>query len=275
MTTIFSARDQGAGIRRLPGPNLRIGPTSVPIFRVLALGGVGLGVLIGIAQSVRLGASPWTALAVGTFGAVGSLLVMIFRAYRGSSDWVWHEHELVVLVVAGAVGIWVGRPLAVLDVTVTALLVILAVGRIGCLLAGCCHGREVKSSGWAVHYGPTHVCGGLPPQLIGVPLAPIQLFESAGALVLAVGAFTIPGLPPGAVLVAGLGARATLRIVLESYRGDRRRPDGLGLSTPQGWAVAMAVCLLLASAASAVPVGAWTAIPLLTGVALVGRLHRS
>jgi prolipoprotein diacylglyceryltransferase len=183
---------------------------------------------------------------------------------------VWHEHEVVVLTVAVAVGFGVGQPLRLLDVCGTGLLFVLTLGRVGCLLAGCCHGRRVTRSWGAVCYGSRHARAGLPAHLVGVALAPVQLVEAAGALLLAVGSVAVDVLPPGALFVAAIAGRAGLRLVVELWRGDHGWWSRLGLSTPQLWASGTAAALLVASAGRAVPVGLWTAVPALAAALAVG-----
>jgi phosphatidylglycerol:prolipoprotein diacylglycerol transferase len=46
-----------------------------------------------------------------------------------------------------------------------------AFGRIGCLMYGCCYGRECRFS-WAIHFPPDHVTH-------GIPVHPTQIYDSA------------------------------------------------------------------------------------------------
>ncbi|GIG21496.1 hypothetical protein Cch01nite_22200 [Cellulomonas chitinilytica] len=274
----------------MPGPDIHVGRTTVPAYRVLALGGLVLGVATALTCAGRSGTPPAAVLVMALAGALGSVAVMVVRAARGSADWVWHEHEAVVLVAALVVGIGFGGPLGLLDAAQTGLLVVLGVGRVGCLVAGCCYGRPVAGSRPGVCYGPGHARAGFPAALVGTRLAPVQAAEAAGALVLATLALaslalatlpvgtlpvailpvaTLPlatgtapghGLPAGAVLVAALGSRACLRLVVETWRGDHPTP-ALWLSVPQWWCVGTAILVLLLSSAGALPVGAWTVAP--------------
>ena len=95
---------------------------------------------------------------------------------------------------------------------------------------------------------------GSPLSLVGVALVPVQLVEAVGALLLAIVALAV-SLPPGAILVAALGARAALRTGLEPWRGDHAALGPLQLSTPQCWAAATAATLLVLSAVGVLPVG--------------------
>lgn len=107
-----------------------------------------------------------------------------------------------------------------------------AFGRIGCFLAGCCHGRPTSSSmGIALRSALVDA------QLRGVPLHPTQLYE-ASALLIMVGVLTYltlraPRSPwPSITYLAGYG---TIRWVVELFRGDpdRGHLPGTSMSTSQ------------------------------------------
>ncbi|MBI5239365.1 MAG: prolipoprotein diacylglyceryl transferase [Elusimicrobia bacterium] len=115
-------------------------------------------------------------------------------------------------------------------------------GRLGCLLAGCCHGRPADLP-WAVRF--TDPRGMVDPSLLGVPLHPTQLYEAAGdaAIFLALWRFVLPRLESGRLgpgTLSGLyfAAYGLLRFVLEFYRGDTV-PGLLGLTGGQGLALAL------------------------------------
>ncbi|NRA97175.1 MAG: prolipoprotein diacylglyceryl transferase [Planctomycetes bacterium] len=91
-----------------------------------------------------------------------------------------------------------------------------AFGRLGCFLAGCCHGCRTDV-GWAVTFPPETM--GLP----GAPLHPVQLYEAAGNLLIFVFLWwsVRPRYRfPGQVLLTYLLLYAVLRLVTETFRGD-------------------------------------------------------
>ncbi len=96
----------------------------------------------------------------------------------------------------------------------------LGIGRIGCFAAGCCWGKPTHVP-WAVTY--SHVDSFCPWR--GVPLHPTQLYESAGAFVLALFLhwFWRRRQYEGQVLFVGLVGYAVLRILVEIFRGDDYR----------------------------------------------------
>lgn len=114
-----------------------------------------------------------------------------------------------------------------------------AVGRLGCLAAGCCWGSRCTKP-WAITFTDPHAGEnvGVP---MGVPLHPTQLYEAAGlfvllGLILAFGRGRVPGRTFSLYLVGA----AVLRFVVELYRGDPRGTvPGTDLSTSQGIAVAL------------------------------------
>lgn len=111
-----------------------------------------------------------------------------------------------------------------------------SIGRIGCLLAGCCHGREYNGFGSMVFYNTD-----LAP--VGVPLFPMQIVESICNLMI----FTIVLLTykkfKGTYKTIALYAvlYSVVRFILEFFRGDASRGIVLGLSTSQWISIALVV----------------------------------
>lgn len=105
---------------------------------------------------------------------------------------------------------------AVLDVTTPGLLFGMTVGRLGCLLGGCCAGRPT-SSRWGVWSSDRR---------LGVSRIPVQLLESSLAgLVATLTLFAILQLDraaDGLVFVAGLAAYTAGRQMLFPLRGEPR-----------------------------------------------------
>ena len=103
----------------------------------------------------------------------------------------------------------------------------------GCLLAGCCFGRET-SVPWAITF---HNAAALPEGTpLGVPLHPTQLYEAgAEALILVfLLAAERRGHPfPGRTFWSYLLLYGISRFVIEFYRGDSRGMVFGALSTSQ------------------------------------------
>lgn len=104
-----------------------------------------------------------------------------------------------------------------------------AFGRVGCFLAACCHGRPTTLP-WGVTFRDPRAM--IPPELLGVPLHPVQLYEAAADAVLAwiwwrvLRATDAGRLRPGAVVIGHLAAYGTMRFCLEFVRADTVK--GLG-----------------------------------------------
>ncbi len=90
-------------------------------------------------------------------------------------------------------------------------------GRLGCFLAGCCHGRPTDVP-WAVVF--TDPAAMVPRRLLGVPLHPTQLYEAAAEGLIALALYPLLAKKPGTVTAAYFMAYGVLRFILEYYRGD-------------------------------------------------------
>ena len=107
-----------------------------------------------------------------------------------------------------------------------------ALGRIGCFCAGCCYGRPTTMP-WGVTF--TNPQALVPQELLGVPLHPTQLYESAGNLLLFVFLHFAYKRKhkDGAILVTYIFAYSLMRFIIEFFRGDFRGNFVLGLSPSQ------------------------------------------
>jgi phosphatidylglycerol:prolipoprotein diacylglycerol transferase len=129
--------------------------------------------------------------------------------------------------------------LAFADAAAPAVALGQAIGRLGCLAAGCCWGRQCTKP-WAITFTNPHAGEnvGVP---MGVPLHPTQLYEATGlfvlfGLILAFGKGRVPGRTFSFYLVGA----AILRFTVEVFRGDPRGTlPGTDLSTSQGIAVGL------------------------------------
>ncbi len=144
-------------------------------------------------------------------------------------------------VVTGiAVMAWLSRryglgALRVLDLAAVPLPVCQALGRLGCLLAGCCYGAPCEVP-WGITYrsATAHALTGVP---LGVRVHPSPVYDALWSLGIVL---------PGVILARRLGGRAGIttavyvslyslgRLLLETVRGDPGRGAWIGiLSTSQ------------------------------------------
>jgi hypothetical protein len=132
-----------------------------------------------------------------------------------------------------------------LDVVALGLGTFLVYGRVGCLLAGCCHGRPHR---WGVRYRSNHAADGFTPLYVGVRLFPIQAIESLwvlGAVVVGSG-LVLRGSPSGSAFAWYVTAYGSGRFVFEFARGDATRAYLWGFSEAQ-W-TSLLLLLVLAAA---------------------------
>ena len=108
------------------------------------------------------------------------------------------------------------------------------VGRLGCLMAGCCYGKPTTVA-WAITFTDpaANLNVGTP---LNVPLHPTQLYESAAGLVILLILLALEKRPnsyPGRTFWSFVGLYAVLRFIIEFYRGDDRGIVFNAVSTSQ------------------------------------------
>ncbi|MFL6260721.1 MAG: prolipoprotein diacylglyceryl transferase family protein [Thermoanaerobaculia bacterium] len=245
----------GEALTRRVRPRILLAGRIWPVYGVCVCSGAVLAAAWMVALAAVSGAPPLLALAVAAAGIAGSLaLAYLTRAVLGTERFTFYHYQLAILATGGAVVAWAGGPaLTCLDVLAVGLAVVQAVGRLGCLGAGCCHGRAVP---WGVRYGHEHADDGFPHRLVGVALAPVQAFESLALFALAAGGsvLVIAGREPGSALALYMAGYATARFFLERWRGDSR-PSFAGLSEAQWTALAALAAVTALGAAGRLPLG--------------------
>lgn len=210
-----------APVARVLAPGARLG-----VWPALVAAGAVLALVLQAVLVQRLGVPvqrllPLSGLAclLGLLGAKAYYLLTHRSEPRGLVVTGMSIQGFVLVAIGTLLGgvLLLGLPVGtVLDVTTPGILGGMAVGRLGCLLAGCCVGR------------PTSSCWGLwsSDRRLGLRRIPVQLMESALAGVLAL--FTLlavlAGGPwsDGVVFVAGFAAYTAGRQVLFPLRGIRR-----------------------------------------------------
>lgn len=226
--------------RRLDAlPRTRVGLASraVPAFRTCGVSGFYVAVATTFGATLLAGREmlPAAALCV--------VCAFAFFAYVYVRKWITGREQLVLLEQVWTAEIFCAVALEImrvpvlpyLDVIAPGMAFFLAAGRVGCLLAGCCHGRP---SSFGVTYGAEHAERGFPRHLVGIRLFPVQAVEAAGLVV--IGMTSLAALPfaaPGRVFAWFLAGYAVLRFGTEALRGDRR-PHWLGMSIPRWMALA-------------------------------------
>ncbi len=201
----------------------------------------------GIDPDAAAGVAFWGLLA-GILG--GKLGLVVVEAPR----FLAHPRELVSLELLQSAGVvWTallaglaGFLLAarrrdlpagrLVDAAATPLPVAQAIGRLGCLAAGCCFGGRCDLP-WAIVYR-SRVAAERTGVPLGVPLYPAPLYDAAGNVLLVLPLLLLVRSRrrvPGEVLLAWATGYGTLRFLVEFTRGDRVRGLWFGglLSTSQ------------------------------------------
>jgi phosphatidylglycerol---prolipoprotein diacylglyceryl transferase len=142
------------------------------------------------------------------------------------------------LIVAVPVGLWLGRRYGLpmwttADLFAPGIALGHIIGRLGCLLAGCCYGRETDLP-WGITFtNPVAAANAGTP--LGRPLHPTQLYDAGAELLILVFllAFERRGRPyPGRTFWLYMLLYAISRFIVEIFRGDPRGVI-MGLSTSQ------------------------------------------
>ena len=131
---------------RVPRENLHPGAREVPAFRSLGVLGFHLAVLTALLTGFVAGVPPLDVMALSAVaGASFFGWGLLRRALAGRESLVLLEHVWVALGAVALLRWGAGEPvLPGLDVLCVALCPFLALGRIGCLVAGCCHGQPAR-----------------------------------------------------------------------------------------------------------------------------------
>lgn len=238
--------------------SVRIGPVRVlnhVVFSGLA-GGVGAALVVLAAGSDW---TPWV-VALMLAGALGAAL--IGQVLVGSSDKLSRPFGyfggLVAITVLG-LSLLVWRPDAVVLLGAFCLAApwTQALGRLRCLVQGCCHGAPAPAASGIVVTNPhSRVCG--LAGLGGRPIHATQFYSILGNLLLGpvlAGAW-LAGAPVTLVIDGYLIGAGAIRFVEEAYRGEPLTRVVAGLRVYQWFAVGMfvaGVVALLVPSASAPP----------------------
>ncbi len=153
-------------------------------------------------------------LRVPGFALWGGLLAAIPVIYFLAKSFDWN-------VLTTFDGVVIGLPLAQ------------AVGRLGCLNYGCCHGRECNSSWGIKYFHPETKLLRTYSHLAGVPVYPTQIYSALANLVIylvLVGIFIRGAQVDGLILGSYLLMYGTKRFAMEFLRGEYPRTGLLGMT---------------------------------------------
>jgi phosphatidylglycerol:prolipoprotein diacylglycerol transferase len=173
----------------------KLGPVTVYTYGVLLAAAYLLGLRLAMSRAKSRGLDPNRALDLGIAiiisALVGAKLLLLlvdfdrFRQNPGELFSIVRSGGVFYggLIAAVAVAFWYmwrhKMPLwTTCDVFAPGIALGHAVGRLGCLMAGCCYGRPDRTCPWAITFTNPEAAANVGTPL-GVALHPTQLYESA------------------------------------------------------------------------------------------------
>jgi phosphatidylglycerol:prolipoprotein diacylglycerol transferase len=243
-----------------------LGPLSVYAYGVLLAASYFIGLQTAVVRARRRGFDGNRVMDLGVWiilsALVGAKLLLVlvdidhFRRNPGDVLSIARSGGVFYggLLLAVAVGIWYVRrhrmPVwATGDLAAPGIALGQFVGRIGCFLAGCCYGG-VCARPWAVTF-TNPLAAELSGTPLGVPVHPVQLYESAAALGIFFSVLRLerrPGDFAGRTFWTYVLLYGFVRFGVEFFRGDPRGQIAAGLSTSQGISLLLVpvACVMLA-----------------------------
>jgi hypothetical protein len=243
---------------KLVRPDIQVFHRSWPAYQVWGYSGFGLAIVLTMCLVVALNLSPLVmgAITLGT-ALVFFGLVMAVKIITGEEQIIYYHHEIAVLIMTTLLLWLLKQPiLPYLDITILGIGLFLVFGRVGCLMAGCCHGQPHR---WGVCYRPDHAEAGFTPWYVGVRLFPIQAVESLWVLgVVLVGTIlVVRGSAPGTALAWYTSSYGVARFAFEFWRGDPERHWLWGFSEAQWISLLLMGLVTGAELSGALPLYPW------------------
>jgi phosphatidylglycerol:prolipoprotein diacylglycerol transferase len=220
---------------------LDLGPITIHTYGLLLALAFIAGIWITCRNAKKEGISPdsvWNMGLVIIFSAlVGAKILLLFSDFRYYSQ---NPREIFSLSTLRSAGVYYGGLLLALgsaawfvakkglpawtfaDLAAPGIALGQAIGRMGCLSAGCCYGKPT-SMPWGITFTNRYAYDnvGVP---LNIPLHPTQIYESIGAFCLFL--FLMWRLSKkhlkGQIILEYLTLYAVLRFSLEFFRGDDR-----------------------------------------------------
>jgi phosphatidylglycerol---prolipoprotein diacylglyceryl transferase len=228
-----------------------LGPLTVYTYGVLLAAAYLLGLKLAMVRARSRGLDPTRMLDLGIYiiisALVGAKVLLFFVDFeqfrRNPAELLSLARSGGVfyggLILAVAVAFWYmrrhGLPLwQTCDVFAPGIALGHAIGRLGCLAAGCCYGRPT-SVPWAITFTNPAAAANVGTPL-GVPLHPTQLYESSAELLILILLLATERKGrsyPGRTFWLYMMLYGISRFVIEFFRGDDRGMVFGTLSTSQ------------------------------------------
>ncbi len=210
------------------------------VFSGLA-GGVGAAGAV-LASGGRLVGLVAALMVVGAVGAALLGQVLVGSSGRLSRPFGYFGGLAAIAVVGGVAAVLVPDATTVLAAFALAAPPTQALGRLRCLVQGCCHGEPTTGPLGIVVTNPHSRACAL-AGLGGRPLHPTQLYSLVGNLLLAPALVALwqYGAPQPVVIGCYLVGAGAIRFVEEAYRGEPATAVWRGLHSYQWFALAMVI----------------------------------
>jgi phosphatidylglycerol:prolipoprotein diacylglycerol transferase len=238
------------------------GPVTVYTYGVLLAASYLLGLRMAMWRGKSRGLDSNRVLDLGIYiiiaaliGAKLLLLVVDFDQFRRSPGEIWtllrsggvFYGGLILAVTVAFWYIWKHRmPFwTTCDVFAPGIALGHVTGRLGCLAAGCCYGKQTDVP-WAITFTNPQAASTVGTPL-GIPLHPTQIYEAGAALLILIFLLTTERKGryfPGRTFWSYMFLYAVARFIIEFFRGDERGII-MGLSTSQFISVILAPLSIL------------------------------
>ena len=245
----------------------------LPAYQFWLLVGVLSGIALGTVLARQLELSVWVIGLMAAASLITSLgLALAVVSITGRERLTNYHHQIIAVCASGVVLALLNQPVRVyLDLLVLGFGMIVVFGRLGCLQAGCCHGRP-HECGVRYHHATSHH---VLHRYGHTRLFPVQALESAWALLVVLGGvfLILAGNPPGSALSWYVLLYAAGRFAIEYLRGDTGRPYYRGLSEPQWTSLALLALVSVTGVLGLLPlhVGYPLALALVAAAMLAAR----
>lgn len=241
---------------------LQFGPYMIAFYGLMIVIGAVIGFLIGLSIVKKRGLNVWDyslVIAVSVIGiAIGAKVMYILTSLKDIDFQRLSDKEYLMSMIQGGFVFYGGffgwlpamfilykfskiNPMPYIANCFPCAIVAHGFGRIGCFIAGCCHGREYDGIFHYTYYGSIAAPN-------GVPVFPVQIFE-------AVFLFAIAGIlfyyqfgrteQKLHILVVYAMLYCPLRFLLEFTRGDAIRGSFMMFSTSQWCSIGILAVAIL------------------------------
>lgn len=242
-----------------PRPFISFFGKKIPSFTLFGILGFTVSLITTFYLTIFLQLSLLIWLTITTIGiATFFSLAELMNRIKGSPVLVYYHHEFAIVLLITCFLLFAEpyHVLQYLDITTTGLGIFLVFGRIGCFMAGCCHG---KPSCYGIHYHREHAEMGFPYYYLESKLFPVQLIEASMVflIVIVMILFILLRVQPGTAFAFYILCYGVLRFLLEFARGDISRPYYGPLSEAQWFSAGLSVLVLTLALIGWIPGFIW------------------